>query len=222
MRQVKSVAAALEHYVFYPEVSADKYATIVALHGRGANAGDLVPIVEMLDLKQVLLVTPQAPLRLDMGLMQGFEWYNLGAEWTPDPETFIPSLERFQRFLSEIKLNYPIDPDRLYLLGFSQGTVMAYGIGLQSPSQFKGIVGLSGYVPTRSQLPFQFNELGGFPIFISHGTYDEVIPVQLGREAAELLSKAGANVVYREYSMGHQVSEDTLKDLSDWTKKIIT
>lgn len=221
MRQGKSVAATLEHYVFYPEAEADKYATIVALHGRGANGGDLLPLVEMLNLEKVLLVTPQAPLRLDTGLIEGFAWYNLGADWTPDHETFRPSLDRLQRFLSEIKYNYPIDSDRFFLLGFSQGTVMAYALGLQNPSQFKGIIGLSGYVPVRSQLPFQLNNLKRFPIFISHGTYDEIIPVQLGREAAEILRKAGANVLYREYPMGHQVSEETLNDLSDWTKAVI-
>ena len=77
---------------------------------------------------------------------------------------------------------------------------------------------MSGYIPTKSGLQLKLKELADFPVFISHGTFDDLIPVQLGRESADLLKKTGADVVYREYPMGHQVSMETLRDLRAWMK----
>ena len=79
---------------------------------------------------------------------------------------------------------------------------MSYAAGLLDPSGVRGIVALSGYIPSRSNLPIQWNELKGFPVFISHGAYDELISLKLGKESAELLRDAGAAVTFREYAMG--------------------
>lgn len=221
LRQGESISTSLDHYVFFPESSGDSHATIVALHGRGADAHDLVPLIEALALDDTLVVAPRAPMELNLGLGRGFAWYELGQEGIPDDRTFLPSLERLRKFLVDIKAGYPVDRDRLILLGFSQGTVMAYAAGLTDPASFSGIAALSGYVPTKSGLQLQLDKVNGFPVFVSHGTYDEIIPVELGRQAAELLKRAGANVIYREYLMGHQVSEETLGDLSNWMKKTL-
>ena len=219
LKQRKSISTSLNHYVFLPESSGSSHATIVALHGRGVDAHDLVPLIDALALDNILLVTPRAPMELNLGLGRGFAWYELDNDGVPDARTFLPSLERLRNFLADVRTGYPVDPSQLVLLGFSQGTVMAYAVGLTDPASFSGIVALSGYIPTKSGLKIQLDKLNGFPVFISHGTCDEIISVEFGREAAELLKRAGADVVYREYSMGHQVSEATLRDLSDWMKK---
>jgi phospholipase/carboxylesterase len=221
LRQGKSISTTLDHYVFFPESSVGNHATIVALHGRGADAHDLIPLIDALALDDTLVVAPRAPMELNLGLGRGFAWYELGQEGIPDARTFLPSLERLRKFLVDIRAGYRVDPDRLILFGFSQGTVMAYAVGLTDPASFSGIVALSGYIPTKSGLQLQLDKLNGFPVFVSHGTHDEIISVEFGREAAELLKRVGANVVYREYSMGHQVSEETLGDLSDWIKKTL-
>jgi phospholipase/carboxylesterase len=222
LKQGRPIATSLDHYVFFPESSAGSCPTIVALHGRGANAQDLLPLIEAMALDDVLLVAPQAPLELDLGLIHGFAWYSHDQEGVPDRKTFNLGLERLRRFLIDIRSGYPVDPDRLVLLGFSQGTVMAYAVGLTDPASFRGIVALSGYLPTRSDLPFQVQKLEGFPVFVSHGRYDDIIPVELGRGAAELLRRAGANVIYREYPMGHQVSEEALEDLAAWMSETVS
>lgn len=72
----------------------------------------------------------------------------------------------------------------------------------------------------RSGLPLKLEKLDGFPVFVSHGTFDPVIPVRLGRESADALKKGGANVEYNEYPMGHEVSQATIRDLSTWAKNI--
>lgn len=212
--------ASLEHAVYYPTKTADRYPAIVALHGRGTDEHDLAPLVFSLGLVDALVISPRAPRPFEFG--GGFAWYDLGEEGVPHAETFHASLDLLRRFIVEIKAGYALDPDRIILLGFSQGTVMAYAAGLLDPASFCGIAALSGYIPSRSGLPLEVTKLDSLSAFISHGTYDEIIPVHFARESAELLEKAGAHVVYREYPMGHEVRESTLRDLGAWLKHLLS
>jgi phospholipase/carboxylesterase len=222
MKQEESVKASLEHLVFYPSTTAGRYPTIVTLHGRGTDEYDLLPLVESLGLNNVLLVSPRAPLLFNPGgMMGGFAWYEVGEEGAPHAQTIQSNVDVLRHFLEEIKEAYPVNPERLVLLGFSQGTVMAYAAGLLDPQSFRGIAALSGYVPNKSGLPFRVQQLTHLPVFISHGEFDEVIPVRLGRESADFLKAAGADVDYHEYPMGHEVREETLRDLGAWMGKLI-
>jgi phospholipase/carboxylesterase len=218
MKQGSPIHASLEHVVFYPERTAETYPTIVALHGRGTDELDLISLVLSLGRTDVMIISPRAPLPFSFG---GFAWYSQSQEWVPDPQTFRSSLDLLRQFISEIRRGYPVNSHRVLLLGFSQGTVMAYAVGLMDPSSFRGIVALSGYIPPSPGLPLDLRKLEGFPVFISHGTYDEVIPVKFGREAAEVLKDAGANVMYREYPMAHEVREETIRDLAAWMKQLL-
>jgi phospholipase/carboxylesterase len=219
IEQGKSIAASLQHLVFFPSTAREKYPTVIAIHGRGTDENDLVPLVVSLSLPNVLLVSPRAPFPFPYG---GFVWYDLAHEGIPEPNTFRTSIGMIQGFIEEVKRGYPVDTERLLLLGFSQGTVMAYAIALLEPTSFLGIAALSGYIPHRSGLPLKLTNLNDFPVFISHGTDDSIIPVRLGREAFELLKRARATVTYREYPMGHEVTENTMHDLSDWSRNILS
>lgn len=223
MKQQKAVKASLEHLVFFPSAVKSSHPAIVALHGRGTNELDLLPLVDSVGLDDVILVAPRAPHPFNTRCLSGgFAWYKIGQEGIPHPQTFRESLGLLQRFLREIEAAYPVNPERLVLLGFSQGTIMAYAVGLLDPEAIRGIAALSGYVPNRSGLPLKLQQLNGLAIFISQGAYDEIIPVEFGRESAQLLKAAGADVVYNEYLMGHEVREETLRDLDVWLKKLIS
>ncbi len=219
MKEGKPITASLEHVVYYPSKAAKEYPTIVALHGRGTDENDLIPLVYSLGLADALVISPRAPLPFD--LSGGFAWYDLGQEAVPHPQTFHTSLDLLRRFIAEIRAGYPLNAKLIILLGFSQGAVMAYAAALLDPASFHGIAALSGYIPQQSGLSFDLGRLGGFPAFVSHGTYDQTIPVRLGRESAEFLRKAGAGVEYREYPMGHEVREETIRDLAAWTKNLL-
>ena len=97
---------------------------------------------------------------------------------------------------------------------------MTYVAALPNPSSFRGIAALSGYMPRQADM--QFTGLAGFPVFISHGTNDPIIPVRLGRETAKLLVNAGADVTYREYLMGHEIGIDASRDLRRWLLSTLT
>ena len=219
MRQEKAVPTSLHHLAFFPASSSEKYPTIIAIHGRGTDEDDLVPLVESLGLPKVMLIAPRAPFRFPYG---GFAWYDLSQEAVPNHEKFSMSLGLLRKFIGEVRAGYPIDTQRLLLLGFSQGTVMAYATALLDPGSFLGIAALSGYIPHRSGLPLELTKLNGLPIFISHGILDQIIPIRLARESRELLEHAGANLTYREYPMGHEVSEDTIRDLKTWASGILS
>jgi phospholipase/carboxylesterase len=219
MKQGKPIAAALQHLVFFPTSAGRDYPTIIAMHGRGADEKDLVPVVLALELPDVMLVTPRAPFAFPYG---GYAWYNLAREEVPDPETFQTSLGLLQKFVEEIRAGYPVNSERLILLGFSQGTVMAYASALLDPSKFRGIAALSGYIPLGFGLPLQTSKLARFPVFISHGSNDMIMPVRFGREASAFLNHAGADVTYREYPMGHEVRENTISDLGEWVRKTLS
>jgi len=217
--QGKSIAASLQHRVFFPSTVREKYPAIIAIHGRGTNENDLVPLVLSLSLPNVLLVAPRAPFPFPYG---GFAWYDLAHEGIPEPNSFRASIDMLQKFIGEVKQGYPIDSKRLLLLGFSQGTVMAYATALLDPTSFLGVAALSGYIPHRSGLPLKLTNLNGFPVFVSHGSEDSIIPTRLGRETAELLKRGGATVTYREYPVGHEVTDGTLHDLSEWSRNIFS
>jgi phospholipase/carboxylesterase len=219
MREGSPIAASLEHVVYYPTQKAERYAAVVALHGRGTDEYDLIPLVSSLGLTDVLVISPRAPRPFQFG--GGFAWYDVSQEGVPHAQTFVSSLDILRRFIDEIRAGYPVNPERVMLLGFSQGTIMAYAVSLMDPASFLGIAALSGYIPQRSGLSLTLENLGSFSAFVSHGTYDQIIPVRLARESAELLNKAGARVDYREYPMGHEVSEETVRDLSAWAKSLL-
>ena len=219
MKEVSPIPASLHHVVFRPTRAGEKFPTIVAVHGRGADENDLVPLVLSLERPDLLLVSPRAPFPFPSG---GFTWYDIIQEGVPNPEAFGVSLTLFQKFIDEIKAGYPVDPNRVILLGFSQGTVMAYATALSNPTSYQAVAALSGYIPLRSGLKFDLSKLDNRPFFISHGMNDEVIPLRFGREAAEFLKAANAQVTYREYLMGHQVSEDTMHHLSGWLRRVLS
>ena len=98
---------------------------------------------------------------------------------------------------------------------------MSYACGLLDPTNIYGIVALSGFIPHRSKLLLQWDKLTDLPVFISHGTYDELIPIELGRESAAMLREAKAAVTFHEYPMGHQVTERTLRDLTSWMREVL-
>ena len=219
MKQGKAIEASLQHLVYFPDQATPEPATVIALHGRGADEYDLLPLLEFLNFRNLLVISPRAPRPFEYG--GGYMWYDLSEEGIPHPQTFNESLKLLERFLAETKRAYAINPGRLILLGFSQGAVMSFAAGLLDPHNIRGIVALSGFVPHKSRLPLQLDRVTDLPVFISHGTYDELMPIELGREAAQMLRDAGAAVTFHEYPMGHQVTEGTLRDLVSWMRGVL-
>lgn len=186
--------------------------TLILLHGRGANEDDLLGLVPYLD-PRLLCIAARAPFRFGYG---GYTWYDLREVGTPESEQFEESYNKLSQFLDDIQAHYPIDPKQTFLLGFSMGTVMSYSLALTKPDRIRGVVAHSGYIPENSSLQFKWDMLSGTEFFVAHGVRDPVIPIEFGRRANELLSQTSAPVVYREYPIQHQISDESLHDLGEW------
>ncbi|HEY4612500.1 MAG TPA: alpha/beta fold hydrolase, partial [Bacteroidota bacterium] len=189
--------------------------TLVLLHGRGTNEDDLLGLVPYLD-PRLLVVSARAPFQFPMG---GWTWYDIYEVGIPHPEQFRESYDRLAQFFADVKQHYPVDQGKVFFLGFSMGTVMSFALTLSKPEEIAGVVAHSGYVPENTHLTFALDKLQDTSFFVAHGTRDPIIPVHFARRAKELLTAAKADVTYREYPIMHQVSEDSLTDLSGWLKQ---
>jgi phospholipase/carboxylesterase len=189
---------------------------LVLFHGRGADENDLFPLVDLLDPERRLVgATPRGPLSLPPG---GAHWYALGGIGTPEPTTFWTSFRAAETWLGGFLAEHGVAYDRLVVGGFSQGGVMAYSLGLGAGrARPVGIVALSSFVPTVEG--FSLDLSSPLPrVAIGHGTMDDVIGVEWGRRARELLEAAGADVLYNETPMFHQIDPAFVKDLAGWLR----
>jgi phospholipase/carboxylesterase len=194
------------------------FPTLIALHGWGANAHDLLGLAPMIHDGNALVICPQGPVRVPLGGgAYGYGWFPLVPGQPTDPETFKASAERLRTFLDRAMERYPIDLERLALGGFSQGGVMGYALALQEPERFSGLAALSSWLPEplAEHLPKAPGH-EGFPILILHGTNDPTLPVERARESRELLRPYGVSITYREFEMGHEIRPDALRILLRW------
>jgi phospholipase/carboxylesterase len=188
---------------------------LLLLHGRGADENDLFPLLDVLDPDRRLLgATARGPLSLPPG---GAHWYAVHRVGYPDPDTFWPAWDQLTAWADGLLDSHGIDPSRVVLGGFSQGTVMSYALGL-GPDRPRpaGIMALSGFMPTVEGFPLDLERAAGLPVAIGHGSRDPVIGVDFARSARERLEAAGADVTYQETPMGHQIDPRFLATLPAW------
>jgi phospholipase/carboxylesterase len=193
---------------------------LVLHHGRGADARDLYPLLDILDPQRRLVgLCPQGPLALPPG---GAHWYMVRRVGYPDPETFWPTFGRLSEWFDTINDSLGVDVSRTLVGGFSQGAVMTYALSLtKGRPRPAGLLCFSGFIPKVEGLEIDLRDRRGLPVSIAHGTQDPVIGVEFGREARQLLEQAGADLLYRESPKGHSIDPSTLQALVPWVDKLV-
>jgi len=210
----------LIHTVFEPE-GAGPHPTLLMLHGRGANALDLLGVAPYLCGGRFLVICPQAPLQIAFeGGGVGYEWYPFVGPGRFDVQTILAAREELRTFLAEALRRYPVDGKKLAVLGFSQGGVMAYSLGLGEPERFAALAALSSWLPKDllSALP-DVPATEQLPVLVQHGSRDELVDVGRARQSVETLRDLRVPVTYREYDMGHELNARSLADLSAWLQE---
>jgi phospholipase/carboxylesterase len=192
----------------------DPAGALVLFHGRGADEHDLFPLLDLLDPERRLVgATPQGPLALPPG---GRHWYALGGIPTPDPSTFHPTYAQATEWLDGFLAEHGLEADRLVIGGFSQGAVMSYALGLGAGRpRPAAITAFSGFIPRVEGFELDLSPPLP-PIAIGHGTQDPVIEVRWGREARYVLAEAGADILYRETPMFHQIDPAFVAEVARW------
>jgi len=192
---------------------------LVLFHGRGADERDLFPLLDVLDPERRLLgITPRGPLQLPPG---GAHWYAVQEIGYPDPGTFRETYEPASSWLDDLAADAGIPAERTVLGGFSQGAVMTYALGLGAGRpRPAALVALSGFVPTVEGWQADLSPPLP-PVAIGHGTFDPVIGVEWGRKARDLLTEAGAQVLYRESPMPHTIDPGYLGELQSFVARAV-
>jgi len=189
---------------------------LLLLHGYGANEVDLFSIAPYLD-ERFLVVSPRAPITLSM---MSYAWFNLG--FTPqgiavDAAEIETSRQALHRFIPEVVEAYQCDPAAVYLAGFSQGAMMSLAVALTFPGTAAGVVAMSGRLLPQTLAQITDKEaLLGLPVFVAHGTRDQVVPLSHGRETRARLSELPVELTYREYNIAHEISAESLSDVTRW------
>jgi len=211
-----------QQVILEPEQPAQ--AVVIWLHGLGADGHDFVPVVPHLGLPDQLAVRfifPQAPVQ-PVTVNNGYPmraWYDIlamGASREINEQTLFESVVRINQLISD-QIDQGISPDRILLVGFSQGGAVAYETGLSFPLPLAGVAALSTYLATDPAARLERSQ--GFPIWIGHGTADDVVPLTLGEQARSRLVELGLTPDWQTWPMAHEVVLDEIQALGRWISK---
>ena len=199
------------------------FPTILALHGWGASAHDLLGLAPVLHGGEALVLCPQGPVSFEVGPgMAGHGWFPIEPGRLPDPAEFAKGADTLRAFLDAALVAYPVDRRKLVLLGFSQGGVMAYELALREPERFAGLVALSSWLPeVLARSVAGAPGLGALPALVVHGTRDAMLPVERGRASRDALLALGVPTTYLEYEMEHEIRPEALRTLVEWLERVL-
>lgn len=211
------------------ETAPNPRATVLLMHGLGADGNDFVPIAGELDLSAVgpvRFVFPNAPT-MPVTINGGYQmpaWYDiLGADLAKrEDETGLrASLAAIEALLAREKTR-GIPAERIVIAGFSQGCAMALLTGLRHAERLAGIVALSGYLPLATTTAAERSAANAHtPIFMAHGQQDNVVVPQRAAASHDALRALGYSVDWHEYPMAHSVCMEEIADLSQWLNKVL-
>ena len=203
--------AGLVHRVLQPEGNGP-WPTAVLLHGHAGNE-DVMWIFARTLPKNWLLIAPRAIVDNHDG---GYSWHPRQADEWPTLSEFDEAITAVTHLIHSLPHLYHADPQRIHLMGFSQGAALSYAIAMRQPSLVQGIAGLVGFLPEQSETALTTDPLKNLPIFIAVGTQDERIPTKRARQGAKTIKTADAQLDYHEYDTGHKLNAQGMRDLTQW------
>ncbi len=208
----------LKHLIQPNKISTtEKPAVLFMFHGYGSNAEDLFSFAPELP-ENLFVVSVQAPYNLEPF---GHAWYaiNFDAEhgkWSDDAQA-IESRDKIAVFIDEACEAYNLDKEQVTLLGFSQGSILSYAVALSYPEKIKRVIALSGYINDAIlKENYQENNFNQLAVYVSHGSVDQVIPVEWAQKAPVLLQELGIKHKYEEFPVGHGVAPQNFYSFKNW------
>ncbi|NTV02801.1 MAG: alpha/beta fold hydrolase [Chlorobiaceae bacterium] len=207
------------NHLDYSAGAAEGAPLLIMLHGYGSNEKDLISLAPMLD-RRLRVMSLQAPI--GMGY-ESYAWFPIAftdAGITVDREAAKRARDRLEEFLQETIAKFRPAGNKVFLMGFSQGAVMNYLTAFSSPELLHGVIALSGQLPDLPpEIPAHPGALTALPFLVVHGLFDDVLPIDKGREADRWLKENISDLTYREYPMGHEIDGDTLDLVAAWLRE---
>ena len=211
------------------ETGPNPTASLIILHGLGADGGDFVPFCGELTLEEVgpvRFVLPSAPVRR-VSINNGYPmqaWYDILPVSGPkrEDEASLREAHTQVMWLIEREIARGIAPERIVLMGFSQGCAMTLMTGLRCPHKLAGLVAMSGYLPLADTTSAERHPANQHtPIFIAHGSEDDVVSITRGAAARDALIGLGYDVSWRSYPMEHSLCMAEVDDIHAWLTQIL-
>lgn len=207
----------LNYLVREPKVILEKNPLLLLLHGYGSNEEDLFSFASELP-NEYYVISVRAPYDLMYG---SYAWYAINFDADENKFSDInqarDSRDLVVTFINEITNTLPIDKNNVTLIGFSQGCILSYAIAVSHPNLVQRVVAMSGYFNSEiAEEHFEKNDFSNLKIFSSHGSVDQVVPVDWARKAEPFLKNLGIDIVYKEYPVGHGVAPQNFFDFKKW------
>ncbi len=214
------------------ETGKNPSASVIWMHGLGADGNDFVPIVGELGLgtaPAVRFIFPHAPMR-PVTINNGYvmrAWYDVsfgdleGKSRRADEEGVRQSQAQINALI-EREEKRGISAANIVLAGFSQGGAIALHTGLRHPRKLAGVMALSTYLPLAESLPAEASAANkGAPVFMAHGLFDPVVPLMMGAGSMTFLTGLGYSVEWHQYPMQHSVCAEEIQDIGAWLGKVL-
>jgi len=204
-------------------------ATVLILHGLGADGRDFLPVAEQLDLSSVgpvRFIFPNAPV-MPVTINGGYQmpaWYDiLGADLTQrQDEAGLRHSQLAIDALIEREKSRGIASHRIVLAGFSQGCAMTLMTGLRHRDRLAGLLCMSGYLPLADKTAAERSSANqDVPIFMAHGTHDPVVLLPRATASRDHLQSLGYSVQWHEYAMEHSLCQEEIQDIEDWLRRVL-
>ncbi|MBF6640157.1 alpha/beta fold hydrolase [Flavobacterium sp. J49] len=211
------MSLSLHHLVREPKIKKDKNPLLLLLHGYGSNEEDLFSFASELP-EEYYVISARAPFDMMYG---SYAWYAINFDADENKFSDISqaraSRDIIANFIDELIAEYPIDAENVTLIGFSQGCILSYAVALSYPEKVQRVVAMSGYFnPEIAVDDYTENDFSKLRIFASHGTVDQVIPVEWARKSIPMLQVLGIKIVFKEYMVGHGVAPQNFFDFKHW------
>jgi phospholipase/carboxylesterase len=211
------------------ETGPNPTACVIWLHGLGADGYDFVPIVkelEQMGLPNTRFVFPHAP-KIPVSINGGYvmrAWYdikNVDLQRQEDEGGIRQSQATIERLIED-QIALGFTADKIVLAGFSQGGAIAYQTGFRSKHTVAGIVTLSTYLPCETSLDSEFNpDNMGIPVLAAHGSQDNIVLIERGEKAVEILRNKGVQVKWFSYPMAHSVCGEEVVEIAGFLKEVL-
>ena len=207
----------LSHIVRESSIKDGSAPLLIMLHGYGSDENDLFSFATELP-EELFIISLKAPYQLQP---YGNAWYAINfdavqGKWS-DNEQAIESRDLIAKFIDEAIEQYPINKDNVTLLGFSQGTILSYAVALTYPEKVNNIIALSGYI-NKDILPenLDADNYKHLNFYCSHGSVDQVIPVDWARQNQPFLNSLDIKNQYSEFPVGHGVAPQNFFEFKEW------
>ncbi|QXP70615.1 phospholipase [Polaribacter sp. R2A056_3_33] len=208
----------LQYIVRQPKTIAENPPLLILLHGYGSNEQDLFSFAEELP-DEFLIISAQAPNALGA---DSYAWYAINFDDVngkfSDLKQAKESIDKIAIFIDEIKAKYNTASDKTFLLGFSQGAILSYSLSFFYPNKVQHVIALSGYINTEL-LPASISKEIKTDYYCSHGSVDQVLPIEWARKSKPFLDSLDFKNVYSEYPVGHGVAPQNFYSFKTWIEE---